>query len=29
MMAGSWDATVSVKRNGQDVGARKVPLVAK
>ena len=29
MMAGSWDVTVSVKRNGQDVGARKVPLVAK
>jgi hypothetical protein len=29
MMAGSWDAKVSVKRNGQDVGARKVPLVAK
>ena len=29
MMVGSWDATVSVKRNGQDVGARKVPLVAK
>jgi YtkA-like len=29
MMAGSWDATVSVKRNGQDVGARKVLLVAK
>ena len=29
MMAGSWDATVSVKRNGQDIGARKVPLVAK
>ena len=29
MMAGSWDATGSGKRNGQDVGARKVPLVAK
>ena len=29
MMAGSWDATVSVKRGGQEVGARKVPLVAK
>ena len=29
MMAGSWDATVSVKRDGQEVGARKVPIVAK
>ena len=29
MMAGSWHATVSVKRNGQDVCARKVPHVAK
>ena len=29
MMAGNWDATVSVKRDGQEVGARKVPIVAK
>ena len=28
MMAGSWDATVSVKRGGQEVGTHKVPLVA-
>lgn len=28
MMAGSWDATVSVKRGGQDIGTHKVPLVA-
>lgn len=28
MMAGSWDATVSVKRGGQEIGAHKVPLVA-
>ena len=28
MMAGSWDATVSVRRGGQEVGASKVPLVA-
>ena len=27
-MAGSWDATVSVKRGGQEVGTHKVPLVA-
>jgi hypothetical protein len=29
MMAGNWDATISVKRDGQEVGARKVPIVAK
>lgn len=29
MMAGSWDATVSVKRGGQEIGNRKVPIVAK
>jgi hypothetical protein len=29
MMAGSWDATVSVKRGGQEIGNRKVALVAK
>lgn len=29
MMAGNWDATVSVKRGGQQVGARKVPITAK
>lgn len=29
MMAGSWDATVSVKRGGQEIGSRKVPIVAK
>ena len=28
MMTGSWDATVSVKRGGQEVGTHKVPLVA-
>ena len=28
MMAGSWDATVSAKRGGQELGAHKVPLVA-
>ena len=28
MMAGSWDATVSVKRGGQEIGSHKVPLVA-
>ena len=27
-MTGSWDATVSVKRGGQEVGTHKVPLVA-
>ena len=29
MMAGSWDATVSVKRGGQDMGTAKVAIVAK
>lgn len=29
MMAGSWDATVTVMRQGQQVAAHKVPLVAK
>ena len=29
MMAGSWDATVSVKRGGQVVGTHKVPITAK
>ena len=29
MMAGHWDATVSVKRNGQQFGTRTVPIVAK
>ena len=29
MMAGSWDATVSVKRGGQEIGNRKVAIVAK
>ena len=29
MMAGSWDATVSVKRAGQEVGSRKFPVTAK
>ena len=29
MMAGNWDATVSVKRDGAEVGARKVPITAK
>ena len=29
MMAGSWDATVSVKRGSQDIGNRKVAIVAK
>ena len=29
MMAGSWDATVSVKRGGQGIGSRKVAIVAK
>ena len=29
MMAGSWDATVSVKRAGQDLGTHKVVVVAK
>ena len=29
MMAGSWDATVSVKRGGQELGMHKVAIVAK
>ena len=29
MMAGSWDATISVKRGGQVVGTHKVPITAK
>jgi hypothetical protein len=29
MMAGRWDATVSVKRGGQEIGNRKVAIVAK
>jgi hypothetical protein len=29
MMAGNWEATVSVKRDGAEVGARKVPITAK
>lgn len=29
MMAGTWDATVTVKRGGQEIGNRKVPIVAK
>ena len=28
MMAGSWDATVSVERGGQELGNRKVAIVA-
>ena len=29
MMAGSWDVTVSVKRNGQEIGSKKFPVTAK
>ena len=29
MMAGTWDATVSVKRGSQDLGNRKFPITAK
>ena len=29
MMTGTWDATVSVKRGGQEIGNRKVAIVAK
>ena len=29
MMVGSWDATISVKRGGQEIGNRKVPVVAR
>ena len=28
MMAGSWDATVSVKRSGQEIGSRKLQVTA-
>jgi membrane fusion protein, copper/silver efflux system len=28
MMAGSWDVTVSVKRNGQEIGSRKLEVAA-
>jgi Cu(I)/Ag(I) efflux system membrane fusion protein/cobalt-zinc-cadmium efflux system membrane fusion protein len=28
MMAGNWDATVSVKRGGQEIGSQKVPITA-
>ena len=29
MMAGNWDATVSVKRGGQTIGSQKFPVTAK
>lgn len=29
MMVGNWDATVSVKRDGKEVGSRKTPITAK
>ena len=29
MMAGAWDATVSVKRGGQEIGSRKLSVTAK
>jgi hypothetical protein len=29
MMAGAWDATVSVKQDGKEVGTRKVSITAK
>jgi hypothetical protein len=29
MMAGNWDATVSVKRGGQEIGNQKFPITAK
>jgi uncharacterized GH25 family protein len=29
MMAGTWDATVTVKRGGQELGSRKVSITAK
>jgi hypothetical protein len=29
MMAGGWDATVSVKRSGKEVASRKFPITAK
>jgi Cu(I)/Ag(I) efflux system membrane fusion protein/cobalt-zinc-cadmium efflux system membrane fusion protein len=28
MMAGSWDVTVSVKRNGQEIGSHKLEVAA-
>jgi hypothetical protein len=29
MMSGNWDATVSVRRAGQEIGSRKFPVTAK
>jgi hypothetical protein len=29
MMAGGWDATVSVKRAGKEIGSKKFPITAK
>lgn len=29
MMAGNWDATVTVRRDGQELGTHKVPITAK
>jgi uncharacterized GH25 family protein len=29
MMAGNWDATVSVKRGGQEIASQKIPISAK
>jgi len=29
MMAGKWDATVTVKRAGKEIGSKKVPITAK
>jgi hypothetical protein len=29
MMAGNWDATVSVKRGGQEIASQKLPITAK
>ena len=29
MMAGNWDATVSVKRAGKELGSKKIPITAK
>jgi hypothetical protein len=29
MMAGKWDATVTVKRAGKEIGSRKFPITAK
>jgi len=28
MMAGKWDATVTVKRAGKEVGSKKIPITA-